>query len=769
MMPTETAQTLFKIVAVAILYLLLAQLTLGFFAAYSVVNVVWPPSGLALAVLLLGGKRYAWAVLAGAFVNNTLTGLPVAVALPIAVGSTLEALLAHYLLARGRPFNLNIISLRDYLRLIVLGAGIGCIIGAVFVAAVLLLSGTSPTGIFILDATRWWMGDTLGIVLLTPLMLIWQPPYHWPKHTSILELALPLLLTFLMGQIVFLGWFHDAIGILARGFLMFLFVTFTAIYLGIHGTVLVIVMIAGQALLGAIHGVGYFADDIAQTGLTNLWFYTVILALVGMAQATYLAERKQIEKNLSKEKQRYQLLLETATDGLHVLDAQGRLLEASDSFYQMLGYPVGTLLNIKDWDRQWSPEQLLSKIQQLIRQPAVFNTRHRRADNRVIDVEISARGIEIGGEPLLFASSRDITERKHFESALQESEARFRSVANAAPVLIWMSGTDKLCNWFNQVWLDFTGRRLEQELGNGWMEHVHPDDARLCQTVYATRFDARQPFQMEYRLRRYDGEYRWLLDCAVPRFDEQGVFLGYIGSCTDISKLKHAEATLHQFAVIAAHHLQEPTRRILNFTQQLSQQLYETGMNDDISQSLYYLEQSAIRQRALVSDIDLYLVASEPGGPIEAVDLTHIVHQVTARYGQYIEEHKASIDCAEGLPKIEIDKQRLHSLVGILTDNALLYARQDRAPIIRISGELKAGRVYCRFADNGTGIPPAYRERVFRVFERLQLSSNPRSTGIGLAIVKRIVESCNGSVSLQETPGGGLTVLFDLPQYTRDS
>jgi two-component system, LuxR family, sensor kinase FixL len=142
--------------------------------------------------------------------------------------------------------------------------------------------------------------------------------------------------------------------------------------------------------------------------------------------------------------------------------------------------------------------------------------------------------------PLMFLAV-GVEEEKRSQRALRESEARFRGVADAAPVLIWMSGPDKRCNFFNKNWLDFTGRALEQELGDGWAEGVHPDDLAECLKDYIESFDARRPFTLEYRLRRHDGEYRWISDNGVPRYDSGRNFLGYIGSCVDLTDRRQSE------------------------------------------------------------------------------------------------------------------------------------------------------------------------------------------------------------------------------------
>jgi PAS domain S-box-containing protein len=162
------------------------------------------------------------------------------------------------------------------------------------------------------------------------------------------------------------------------------------------------------------------------------------------------------------------------------------------------------------------------------------------------------------GSCVQLAVTLDITERQRAEQALRESEQRFRMITEAAPIMVWMSGTDKLCYYFNKGWLDFVGRTLEQESGNGWAENVHPDDFDRCLQIYVESFDARQPFEMEYRMRHHNGQYRWILDHAVPRYAPDGTFEGYVGGCLDIHDQKEAADKVR----IASEKLRESEERL---------------------------------------------------------------------------------------------------------------------------------------------------------------------------------------------------------------
>jgi PAS domain S-box-containing protein len=163
------------------------------------------------------------------------------------------------------------------------------------------------------------------------------------------------------------------------------------------------------------------------------------------------------------------------------------------------------------------------------------------------------------------------------QDVLRESEERFRLVADTAPALIWMSGTDKRCNFFNHGWLSFRGRTMEQELGEGWVSGVHPDDVEHCLAIYSTSFDARDEFEIEYRLRRFDGEYRCIVDYGTPRFESDGAFRGYIGSCIDITDRKVSETSLRELSGRLINAQEEERTRIAR------------ELHDDLSQRMALL------------------------------------------------------------------------------------------------------------------------------------------------------------------------------------
>ena len=226
--------------------------------------------------------------------------------------------------------------------------------------------------------------------------------------------------------------------------------------------------------------------------------------------------------------------------------------------------------------------------------------------------------------------------RQQGEKALRESEKRFRLLADATPVLVWQSGVDKLYTYFNRHWLEFTGRTVEQELGHGWAEGVHPDDCARRSQLYDEAFDRRGPFEMEYRLRRADGEHRWILDCGAPLFTSEGAFVGYLGGCVDLTERKRDEEALHaalaELSELKNHlqaenvYLQEEIKLSHNFNEIV-------GNSDELKYVLYKVEQVAAADATV-------LILGETGTGKELI--ARAIHQASLRQNRTL----VKVNCA---------------------------------------------------------------------------------------------------------------------------
>jgi PAS domain S-box-containing protein len=267
-------------------------------------------------------------------------------------------------------------------------------------------------------------------------------------------------------------------------------------------------------------------------------------------EQTELVPHKPSAEQIEAERERYFRLYDLAPVGYVTLDRLGSILESNLTTTRMLGVERRDLLKVnlsdfvsREFQEAWSSHWRAAFTSEAKRPCEI---KMRRADHSAlwIRVESVVSGSEDDFSRLV--ALIDVTESKNAEEALRESEQRFRHVADHAPVMIWISGIDALCTWVNNPWLKFTGRTLEQELGNGWAESIHPDDLERCLHDYATSFEARQPCTLEYRLRRNDGEWRWLFDAGVPMYKEDGVFVGYMGSCIDVTDRRQSEAMLRE-------------------------------------------------------------------------------------------------------------------------------------------------------------------------------------------------------------------------------
>ncbi|HEX5419340.1 MAG TPA: PAS domain S-box protein, partial [Gammaproteobacteria bacterium] len=265
-----------------------------------------------------------------------------------------------------------------------------------------------------------------------------------------------------------------------------------------------------------------------------------------------ITERRRVEDRLRASEALYRAIGESIDYGVWVCDPEGRSTYVSESLLKLVGLSQDEWRKF-GWGKILHPEESerhLTDWEECVRTGSTWDAEYRF---RGADGEwhpILARGVPVrdaaGAITCWAGINLDISRQKRTEDALRESEQRFRLVANAAPVFIWMSGLDKQCTWFNRGWLEFTGRTLEHELGRGWTVGVHPDDRQRTLHTYESSFDRREPFVMEFRLRRHDGEYRWVLENGVPLHAPGGEFIGYIGSCVDNHDRRQAEAALRE-------------------------------------------------------------------------------------------------------------------------------------------------------------------------------------------------------------------------------
>jgi PAS domain S-box-containing protein len=270
-----------------------------------------------------------------------------------------------------------------------------------------------------------------------------------------------------------------------------------------------------------------------------------------LALITDITERKRAAAALRESEEKLRLFIEHAPAALAMFDRQMRYLAVSRRWLADYHLGDGEITGRSHYEvfpeilDRWREAHRRGLEGEVVRADEDF---FQRMDGNIQCLRWEVRpwkqaDATIGGIVIL---AEDISARKRAEEALVQSEERFRLMADHAPVMIWMSGIDKLCTWFNKPWLAFVGRSMGQELGNGWSENTYPGDFDRCLQTYATAFDARQPFTMEYRLKRHDGEYRWILDTGTPVHGKSGEFTGYIGSCIDITERKWAEERLRQ-------------------------------------------------------------------------------------------------------------------------------------------------------------------------------------------------------------------------------
>ena len=368
--------------------------------------------------------------------------------------------------------------------------------------------------------------------------------------------------------------------------------------------------------------------------------------------------------------------------------------------------------------------------------------------------------------------------RSRAETAMEESEGRFRLAADAAPVMMWMAGLDAGCTYFNRGWLEFTGRRVEEEVGDGWAEGVHPDDRAACQASYLQAFNAREPFTLEYRLRRFDGDYRWLLDHGVPRFSRGG-FTGYIGTCLDVTEIRASQqearlqreelahalrvATMGEMAASLAHEINQPLAAIVANAQAAQRLAHpERPGSEDLHDALADIASDARRAAQVVRRVRaLFTKDHSEQRPLA---INELITEVTGLLASDITRHRVALHVRLGsaLPPVLGDSIQLQQVLLNLVLNACQAMTEVEAGSRELtieSAEREPGLLEIRVRDSGPGVKDLELERIFEPF----VSTKTGGLGMGLSISRSIVAAHGGRIWATRNSDTGITVHVELP------
>jgi PAS domain S-box-containing protein len=478
-------------------------------------------------------------------------------------------------------------------------------------------------------------------------------------------------------------------------------------------------------------------------------------------------------------------LFEQAPEAVAILTTDDRIVRVNKEFTRMFGYEPNEVLQRPINELIVSEAQLggARAYTRLLKQGGrvEVETVRRRKDGTEIDVSLLAISVRSSsGEHVVnYAIYRDITERKRAEARMRESEARFQAMADTAPVLIWMTGTDGLCNYFNKPWLEFTGRTMEQEVGIGWTEGVYPDDVQGCFDCFLPAFHARKTFRMEYRLRRADGEYRWVIESGIPRYTGAGEFAGYIGSNIDITELKRAEVErqrLHQLeadlahinrvsmmgelAASLAHELKQPIAAALTNAKTCVRWLRrDTPDVAEGCEAAFRMINDTTRAAEVIDRV--HSLYRRDTSDREFLDVNDIIREMITLLHDKAERNSISIrtELDSELPPIKADRVQLQQVLMNLILNGIEAMKDAKGELTMTSKRTVDAQLLVSVSDSGAGLPVGDVDRIFDAF----FTTKVQGTGMGLSISRRIIESHGGRLWACANAERGATFQFTLP------
>jgi PAS domain S-box-containing protein len=365
--------------------------------------------------------------------------------------------------------------------------------------------------------------------------------------------------------------------------------------------------------------------------------------------------------------------------------------------------------------------------------------------------------------------TRALIDREEALRDEKKARERFRFLAESMPQKIFTATPEGEVNYFNQQWIQFSGLSSEELRHLGWAVILHPDDLDADEEIRARSLETGEPYHIQHRFRRADGEYRWHLTRVHAMRDEEGKILMWIGSNTDIHEqkereeaLRRANDDLQQFAYSASHDLQEPIRNVTIYSEIVGRR-YKDVLDADGQQFLGFLTEGGRRMAMLINDLLAYTRAGAADVDVSLQDSNAVLQQTLAGLAEAVRESGATVT-HDALPQIYIGQAHLQQVLQNLISNAIKY-RADEPPRIHISAVSVGAAWQFSVKDNGIGIDPQYREKIFGVFKRLHRDQKYSGTGVGLAICQRVVERYGGRIWVESSVGHGATFHFTIPRY----
>jgi PAS domain S-box-containing protein len=470
-------------------------------------------------------------------------------------------------------------------------------------------------------------------------------------------------------------------------------------------------------------------------------------------------------------------IVDSSEDAIISKDLNGVVTSWNNAAQRLFGYTakeaigktVASLL-IPD-DRQDEESEIMARLRNGQRVDH-FETVRRRKDGTLLDISLTIspvrdlRGNIIGASKI----ARDITESRRLRTALCESEARFRQLADSMPQIVWTALPDGQVDYYNERWYEFSGYSPNDFGDMSWEPILPPDEVQKTRDIYYGSIRSGEPYNYEHRLwDRREKRWRWFISRALAVRDAKGNIAKWFGTCTDIDEQKRAQedlqranTDLEQFAFTASHDLQEPLRSVKIYSDLLTREFAQNA-GPDAQKYVRFIRAGATRMENLVRDLLAYTrIANDDKSP-ELSDANAALNTALANLAGAISEAHAEIN-AEPLPSsLPIHAAHLEQLFQNLVGNAIKYRDPDRTPDIRITAERKTAYWQFAISDNGIGIEAEHKESIFGLFKRLHSNDEYSGTGIGLAICQRIVDRHGGRIWTDSHPGVGSTFLFTIP------